>query len=1090
MRRIQSVRPTMTAAAMAAIFLAVSSAVSRADSEWKGGSGDFLTGSNWTSGLDTSLLLDTGTATLAGSYGPTSPALYLRLGERNGTNGTLSLISGANLSAKRIDVGSGGGVGTVLQSGGTVSADTVYIGWANTSTGHYTLSGGSLSANSLTTQSGTGDFWIQSGTANIGWLSPKSFTQSGGAYTGDDLNLSASNQFATFSGGTASIKRAQIGNYGGAINVAGGNVTINELVVNSDNSGVNVRSGQLQTDVLWLSSTGKFVQSGGTLQVSGGIINSSTTPISFSASAALSMPTSGIADLSKAGGLSSLAVTTGSESLLILPTGVTKAGLGSYTGTGTVISKGDALTIAAGRTIRGLGTLNMPLTLSGNLAKLSSTSTATLNVTGAGFTMQGAATATLDQLSTNAMTDQISGTSTLAANYIFVATTADSWLLQSGGTVTASGALNVGTGSKAGTYQLSSGTVTAAALTVGNNGLFTQTAGAVSTGVLDVKAGRSYQLFGGSLTLTGGSKLAGALQGPVGGGAPDLKLEPSASAGSTIYDFETTNLSYTAAINLHSTTNALVLLPSFNPAAPLFTSAPDNSGIIHYKGTPLNIPAGQSVRGDLTTSDPVTITGSLAGGGFICSSTLALQGSGTLDAAVKLSGTRAIEAIGGGSLAATATMAARDLKFGGSFTQSGGESRFFKTMQIGNARDRRADYTLSAGLLTLTNEVLSANDAYTLPILSVAGAVGGAASTFVQTGGTININRVNPQSAYQIGHVVVGGDNFAQAYPTTPGTTAGHLETSGTGIFTAGRMYVGTQGVVQHSGGTTTLVATTYSATPTIPDDNGYAWASTLGSVPSLHVRGQYNLSGGSLNTGYEVIEGTFTQTGGTHTAAGILLKSGGYFEARSGVVDLRGSGNATDGNGWFTVNGHLDLTGPHSEDRLIATTLSVGSTGSITGTGRIRSTLRNAGLLSPGHSPGDLDIVGDFIQTPEGILRLEINGTDDASQDHLTITGNANLAGEIQLVLGPGFTPAPGMQFSLLSVGGNWTGTPTVTLLNAPADYTTSAAFNSSSRGYAITLIPEPTLAGIAATVIFSSLASRRRGRRGPQEATGSPWK
>ena len=124
------------------------------------------------------------------------------------------------------------------------------------------------------------------------------------------------------------------------------------------------------------------------------------------------------------------------------------------------------------------------------------------------------------------------------------------------------------------------------------------------------------------------------------------------------------------------------------------------------------------------------------------------------------------------------------------------------------------------------------------------------------------------------------------------------------------------------------------------------------------------------------------------------------------GTILLRGVpllGGAT-----LHVNGRL-LNGTHG---LIAGfgTLSVGR-------------LVNRGIISPGLSPGDLTIEGDYEQEPGGGVELEVAGPDAVQHDVLDITGDATFAGKADLRFIDGFLPKAGDSFDLLNVGGSESG-------------------------------------------------------------------
>jgi len=123
-----------------------------ADITWSGAIGDWNTPSNWggtVPGLsDDAAINNGGTAQLSGNGSANS----LTLGNNDGENGALQLSVGANLTvANTLNVGgyTGTGTGSVTQTGGSLTADTIRIGVTTGSSGTFALSGGSVNAGTI-----------------------------------------------------------------------------------------------------------------------------------------------------------------------------------------------------------------------------------------------------------------------------------------------------------------------------------------------------------------------------------------------------------------------------------------------------------------------------------------------------------------------------------------------------------------------------------------------------------------------------------------------------------------------------------------------------------------------------------------------------------------------------------------------------------------------------------------------------------------------------------------------------------------------------------------------------------------------------
>lgn len=107
------------------------------------------------------------------------------------------------------------------------------------------------------------------------------------------------------------------------------------------------------------------------------------------------------------------------------------------------------------------------------------------------------------------------------------------------------------------------------------------------------------------------------------------------------------------------------------------------------------------------------------------------------------------------------------------------------------------------------------------------------------------------------------------------------------------------------------------------------------------------------------------------------------------------------------------------------------------------------------------LEIEGDFVQTADGSLLLEIGGTDPGDEfDVLQVGGIADLAGDLAVVLIDGFQPTLGDSFGILDFGSlspSSTGFDTVSLpvLAAGLAWDESALYGSGSL--LVVALPEP---------------------------------
>ena len=160
-------------------------------------------------------------------------------------------------------------------------------------------------------------------------------------------------------------------------------------------------------------------------------------------------------------------------------------------------------------------------------------------------------------------------------------------------------------------------------------------------------------------------------------------------------------------------------------------------------------------------------------------------------------------------------------------------------------------------------------------------------------------------------------------------------------------------------------------------------------------------------------------------------------------------------------------------------------SGGSLLGTGTIVGNVVNGsggfvGTVSPGSSPGILNIDGDYTQSVDGALIMELAGlTPGSGYDVLAITGTANLAGTLELIIEEGFVAEFGDSFDLLTAD-SIVGTFDTLLLPELAGslywQTQTIDLLNGSVAYQASVVPIPP----AATLFGSALAvlgwARRR--------------
>ncbi len=140
---------------------------------------------------------------------------------------------------------------------------------------------------------------------------------------------------------------------------------------------------------------------------------------------------------------------------------------------------------------------------------------------------------------------------------------------------------------------------------------------------------------------------------------------------------------------------------------------------------------------------------------------------------------------------------------------------------------------------------------------------------------------------------------------------------------------------------------------------------------------------------------------------------------------------------------------------------------------------LVNAGLISPGSSPGRLTIEGDLQMQTTGVVEIELNGVSPADFDLLEIAGDATLGGELSVARLAGYAPALGDSFVVMTIQGSRTGEFAVESFHGfGAGVVFAVTYNDHDVTLGVTAVPEPAtwimiLAGLG---LVMGIAQRRR--------------
>jgi filamentous hemagglutinin family protein len=309
-------------------------------------------------------------------------------------------------------------------------------------------------------------------------------------------------------------------------------------------------------------------------------------------------------------------------------------------------------------------------------------------------------------------------------------------------------------------------------------------------------------------------------------------------------------------------------------------------------------------------------------------------------------------------------------------------------------------------------------------------------------------NNLSIQSVFNnLGTLSIGGGGVTSLGASTVNDTATYLLSTGNTLaFTGDRTFVGggvsssgtSLGDVIFQGGTVTFSGgTTYNPNGKTTVAGGTA----LFNNGSTTFVGGLDLTSGTLGGSANLIvsgAGAFNWSGGTLGSGGTLTTNGA--STLSGSTTLTRSwtaANAID----ITSSGTLNLNGSS------VTTPTLNVAGLLKGIGTITGNVSNTGTVAPGASPGSINIVGNYTQSPTGTLQIELGGTTPGSSfDQLTVSGNAALNGALVVTQFGSFVATPADTFSIITTGG--------TVSGAFSSVVVPAVFTGLGAGYQSQLV------------------------------------
>jgi autotransporter-associated beta strand protein len=148
---------------------------------------------------------------------------------------------------------------------------------------------------------------------------------------------------------------------------------------------------------------------------------------------------------------------------------------------------------------------------------------------------------------------------------------------------------------------------------------------------------------------------------------------------------------------------------------------------------------------------------------------------------------------------------------------------------------------------------------------------------------------------------------------------------------------------------------------------------------------------------------------------SGVIQDGGSLTKIGPGTLTLSGVNTYT---GATTVN-----AGKLAVDGSIMSAVTVNGGGTLGGSGTTGSvTVNSGGIVAPGGSQ-TFHINGNYAQNADGILKVEVAGTDPNASAHLDITGSATVNGTLEVRFVNGVLPVSGQVTKVLNVAGAFAG-------------------------------------------------------------------
>jgi fibronectin-binding autotransporter adhesin len=186
----------------------------------------------------------------------------------------------------------------------------------------------------------------------------------------------------------------------------------------------------------------------------------------------------------------------------------------------------------------------------------------------------------------------------------------------------------------------------------------------------------------------------------------------------------------------------------------------------------------------------------------------------------------------------------------------------------------------------------------------------------------------------------------------------------------------------------------------------------------TLTLSGQVSGSGPLAKNGSGaliLVNNSNNYTGSTTVNAGVLVAGTQNALGSSSVLTVsQGATLDVSAISNFFLQSGRTLTG---HGTVVANQLTLSAGSELSGKLTINGSVTNHGRVAPGFSPEIIHINGDYVQSPNGTLEIEVAGyTPGTGHDQLIVSGTASLSGRLEISLLSGFVPLVGTGITILT--------------------------------------------------------------------------